>query len=66
MAQPMRTFVTDDGRHFLMPGDPARTQDPDEGIWCTCHKMMGNDFYFLPIDACLRKDKVCDGRTGRL
>lgn len=63
MAAPMKTFVTQDGRHFLIPGDATRKPDPDEGLMCTCHQMMGNDFYFLPTGSCLRPDKKCNRVT---
>ena len=65
MANPMRTFITDDGRKFLIPGDRVRDEPEvklvyDDGYHCDCHKRMGNDFWFLPIGSCLRKDKTCD------
>lgn len=31
-----------------------------ENTCCDCHVHMGNDFYFLPMDACLRADKTCN------
>jgi hypothetical protein len=31
---------------------------------CECHVRMGNDFFFLPIDACLRDDKTCDRKPA--
>ncbi len=27
---------------------------------CECHVRMGNDFFFLPIDQCLRDDRKCN------
>src|SRR5258708_17497996 len=27
---------------------------------CSCHEFMGNDFWFLPRNACLNKDHHCD------
>lgn len=62
MANPMKTFVTDDGRKFLIPGDAVReiTCPLDDSFWCECHEKMGNDFWFLPIGSCLRKDKTCN------
>jgi hypothetical protein len=62
-SNPMRMFVTNDGRKFMLPGDHQRftpLQSPFEGHYCTCHVTMGNDFYFLPKGSCLRKEKVCD------
>jgi hypothetical protein len=26
---------------------------------CECHRNMGNDYYFLPHDRCLRRDGIC-------
>lgn len=26
---------------------------------CECEEKMGNEFWFLPVGACLREDKVC-------
>ena len=70
MANPMRTFITDDGRKFLIPGDEQRSEADQlsvavanlcqPGYQCECHEKMGNDFWFLPIGSCLRKDKTCN------
>jgi hypothetical protein len=63
---PMKTFVTQDGRHFLIPGNPAcgyqraEAATREDGYQCDCHQMMGNDFYFLPVGQCIRKDKTCN------
>jgi len=27
---------------------------------CSCHRRMGNDYFFLPAGQCLRKDGKCD------
>lgn len=58
----MQRYVTSDGRTFLIPGDAIRVRDDpaDEGVFCDCHRQMGNDFYFLPTGSCLRKDKTCN------
>jgi hypothetical protein len=50
--------TTADGRHFIIPDDHQRPFS--DNTPCDCHAQMGNDFYFLPIDACLRKDKTCN------
>jgi hypothetical protein len=70
MGNPMKTFVTDDGRTFLIPGDEQRTEADQmtlavanlchPGVACECHAKMGNDFWFLPMGACLRKDRKCN------
>jgi hypothetical protein len=65
MSNPMKTFVTDDGRKFLIPGSeqrepPLESPYDSEFFCCECHSKMGNDFYFLPINSCLRKDKRCN------
>lgn len=31
---------------------------------CECHEHMGNDFYFLPFDRCLRRDGQCTKRRA--
>lgn len=68
MAAPMKTFVTQDGRHFLIPGNEQRTMLPrcerdDNGYTCECHRQMGNEFWFLPTGSCLRPDKKCNRVT---
>lgn len=67
MSSPMKTFVTDDGRKFLIPGTLQRETRIEIGelYHCECHERMGNDFYFLPIAACLRKDKTCTNPKGQ-
>lgn len=63
MSKPMQRFVTDDGRTFLIPGDAQRV--PDKVDHCECHTNMGNDFYFLPIGSCLRRDRKCTNTEGQ-
>jgi len=65
MSKPMKTFVTDDGRKFLIPGAeqrPPMIESPLEP--CDCLRQMGNDFYFLPTGSCLREDKTCNNPDG--
>lgn len=31
---------------------------------CHCHERMGNDFWFLPADQCLRNDKTCSFKAN--
>jgi hypothetical protein len=65
LTPPMKKFVTDDGRHFLLPGNeqrPLMTESP--WVECDCLKQMGNDFYFLPLGSCLRPDKTCNNPDG--
>jgi hypothetical protein len=30
--------------------------EKSDGYVCECHRRMGNDFYFLPKDACIMRD----------
>lgn len=55
----MREVNMGDGKILHMPDTVQRVQDPNEGVWCDCHKRMGNDFYFLPTGSCIRNDKRC-------
>ena len=44
-------------------GEVAAGPEPEPYV-CDCHARMGNDFWFLPKDACLhREDGVCNKRT---
>lgn len=35
-----------------------------DGYVCQCHRMMGNEFYFLPYNQCLKADGICDKLEG--
>jgi hypothetical protein len=64
----MREFRTQDGNIIHLPNDqqrPTSTVTPREFYHCWCHARMGNDFYFLPMNSCLRKDKTCDNLKGQ-
>lgn len=37
---------------------------PDDRYECSCHRQMGNDFWFLPTGRCLNTPEVCDGPKG--
>lgn len=58
----MKIITTQDGTVILSKEQVGVA--PDDGYCCDCHRRMGNDFYFLPIDACIhREDGVCNKRT---
>lgn len=62
---PMRPFPIGDGKIVHLPDVEQRTMTPrderdDHGYQCDCHRRMGNEFWFLPAQACLRSDKRCD------
>ena len=54
----MKEFITQDGTRIHLPHAQQRPADGD--YCCDCHTRMGNDFYFLPINSCLRADKICN------
>jgi hypothetical protein len=57
----MKEFHTQDGTIIHLPDARQRKRDDvDDTYWCSCHKRLGNDFYFLPITSCLRPDKTCN------
>ena len=53
----MKEFKSQDGKIVHLPDSQQRATTHDE---CDCHTRMGNDFYFLPLSACLRPDKKCN------
>jgi hypothetical protein len=55
----MREVRTVDGRILHMPDEAQRPKREMDSA-CSCHLQMGNDFYFLPIESCLRADGRCD------
>jgi hypothetical protein len=61
----MREVKLGDGKILHMPDTEQRTMLPrqerdDHGYTCECHRTLGNDFWFLPIGSCLRKDRECN------
>lgn len=59
----MREIKTGDGKIMHMPDTEQRKRETD--YHCECHCRMGNDFYFLPMGSCLRKDKTCSNTEGQ-
>ena len=63
----MKEFHTQDGTIIHLPDteqrghvSPTGHVSRADGYCCSCHKRLGNDFYFLPVKSCLRPDKTCD------
>ena len=49
-----------------MPDAQQRERSVESGFYhCECHERLGNDFYFLPINSCLRKDNTCTNTKGQ-
>jgi hypothetical protein len=57
----VREVRTQDGKVLYMP-DQQRPRD--DSYTCDCHRRMGNDFWFLPTESCLRSDGVCNKARG--
>lgn len=55
----MREVRLQNGNILHMPEEPQRARG-FPGVLCDCHGRMGNDFYFLPTDSCLRSDRTCN------
>jgi hypothetical protein len=62
----MKEVRTQDGKILHMPDEQQRPQTVESGFFhCACHERMGNDFYFLPMNSCLRPDRVCTNTKGQ-
>ena len=62
----MREFKSGEDRIVHLPDTSVREQSTASGFFhCECHERMGNDFYFLPMGACLRADKTCSNTGGQ-
>lgn len=57
----MREVRLQNGKILHMPDNEQRSRECT--YFCSCHERMGNDFYFLPTDSCLRPDGVCNKVT---
>ena len=60
----MRSIKRDNGMILHLPDVPQRPiPQPGAVLECTCARVMGMDFYFLPTGVCCRPDKRCDRET---
>lgn len=60
LAAIKRLFVRPADEELRYPRPQSRCLDPypeDDMHECYCHYQMGNDFWFLPSDRCLKDDK---------
>lgn len=56
IQRPSLTISVDETSHVITDGLVV----VNDIYSCSCHRKMGNDFFFLPIGECLRPDKRCD------
>lgn len=56
----MRIITTQDGKVVL--SNEKIGQPEDDGYVCDCHRLLGNDFYFLPWGSCLHDELPCKKR----
>lgn len=62
-------FITQDGNRIYSRDHEPEVAGPSANLLkdfvyhCSCHKRMGNDFWFLPSGQCLRSDRACDAKV---
>lgn len=59
----MRVITATNGKPDLSNVKIGEVDEADRYV-CDCHRLLGNDFYFLPMGSCLHDEKPCKERDA--